>query len=345
MSSIGVPLIFEPLYVERVWGGNRLGKVFGKNLPVGKTIGETWELCDRVDAQTKVTGGPFDGWTIRKLMETHPEALLGKELAARKPKFFPLLIKYIDAGHDLSVQVHPDDMGALALGYNDRGKTECWVVVQADPGAKIQRGLKPGVTREQFEGALNAGKVETVLHFFTPKIGDVVAIPPGMIHAIGKGMIVAEIQQNSDVTFRVFDYNRVGLDGKPRALHVQESLKSTCFDGDFGDYFQGDMKTEVRSDAIGPVLQGRYFDLWVDEVPMPCQTRIHPQTGTTLSQSPASPAAPRILMFLRGEGLLNGQSIKAGQTVLLPADVGPLELKVTHKQGLKWASSRPTPEA
>ena len=322
--------------VERVWGGNRLHRLHGKNIPAGKVIGESWELADRADAQSVIAHGPFKGRTLRELLADQAEAVLGPALAAARPKWFPLLIKYVDAGEALSVQVHPDDAGAKAL--NDRGKSECWVVVHVEPGAKVTRGLSPGVTRADYEKAVASGQVESVLRSFTPKPGDVLAIPPGMIHAIGAGLVVAEIQQNSDVTFRIHDYNRMGLDGKPRKLHVAEALSAIRFEGS-GDEFSGDMKSDTAaphsSERRGALhlehlLDGRFFSL-----------ERHTLSAGGQYSLRANPAAPRVLMAVSGSGMLQGQALNVGQTVLLPADLPDVSISA-GAEGLVTLISTPT---
>jgi mannose-6-phosphate isomerase len=349
------PLFFQPLFVERVWGGNRLGKLFGKALPPGKVIGESWELSDRPNEQTAVAGGPNDGWSLRKLMERAPEELLGEALAARRPPFFPLLLKYIDAGQDLSVQVHPGDEDCRKLGLADRGKTECWVVLHAEPGSRINRGLKPGVTREGFEQALKAGRVAETLHYFPARPGDVIAIPPGMVHAIGAGVVLAEIQQNSDLTFRVHDYDRKGLDGKPRALHLPESLATIRFAGPAPGFFQEDMTADRiagvfdampgaagaspagrgRPELAG-LLHGRYFDL----------RRLRLPPGAAWRFEAPAPAAT-VVMCLRGQGRLAGRTLRGGDTLLLPAALSAAhaELSASGSGAMDLLLSRPTPEA
>jgi len=319
MIKHNAPLFLKPLMVERVWGGNRTQALFGKPIPAGKVIGETWELSDRPEAQSLIASGPHEGRTLRETLAANPE-ILGPNLL-RHAKQFPLLVKYIDAGTALSVQVHPDDAGAAA--YNDRGKSECWVVVHAEPGALITRGLKPGTTREQYQQAVRDDRVEDVLHSFTPQIGDVVALPAGMIHAIGAGLVVAEIQQNSDVTFRIHDYKRLGLDGKPRALHVEEAFGAIKFDGDFKS-FEGDMNadtvTPLSSDTangitIDALLLGRYFNL----------DRMRFAAGATMRMHQAI-QMPRVLMAISGSGAVEGHAISAGQTALLPANLSDMKV-------------------
>jgi len=343
-DALNEPLFFSPVPVERVWGGNRLAKLFGKPLPAGKVIGESWELCDRSDVQSTVDGGPFGGRPLGALMAPHVRALLGGALAARKPSRFPLLVKYIDAGKDLSVQVHPNDDDCRRMGIDDRGKSECWFVVHAEPGSRINRGMAKGMTRSAFEKALAEDRVEEALHFFEVKPGDIVVIPPGMVHAIGKGIVLAEIQQNSDVTFRVYDYKRVGLDGKPRALHVTESLETMAFDGPPKGFFEGDLTSDVVGNVFETValgeqrtfLRGRYFDLRV--------VRVGP--GDTMKPEGHGTAAT-VVMCLRGSGELNGRPLRAGQTLLLPAALpaDDVAFRAACGEELTLVLSSPTPEA
>jgi mannose-6-phosphate isomerase len=334
--TLNMPLVFEPLMMERVWGGNRLQAMFGKVIPPGKTIGESWELSDRAEAQSRVASGPFARRTFRELMDEHALDILGPKLAAAKPKWFPLLLKYVDAGTALSVQVHPDDVQAKA--FNDRGKSECWVVVHAEKDALITRGLKPGTTRAAYEDAVRRDRVEEVLHSFTPKAGDVLALPPGMIHAIGAGIVVAEIQQNSDLTLRIYDYKRVGLDGKPRQLHIKEALAAIRFDRP-GAEFDGDMladtvaplKTERQGNtSIESLLKGKYFDL----------LRYSVNSGST--ELPETPDAPRTVMVVAGAGRIGDIAVKAGTTLLVPAAARALPIATGSAQSLMLLVARPT---
>jgi len=343
-NSLSEPIFLSPVPVERVWGGTRLADLLGKPLPADKVIGESWELSDRKDVQSTVEGGAFDGRPLRELMERYPHELLGEALAKRNPPRFPLLIKYIDAGKDLSVQVHPDDDGCKRLGVEDRGKTECWVVMHAEPGSRINRGLAKGVTRAGFEEALSADRVEEALHFVDARPGDVLAIPPGMVHAIGKGIVLAEIQQNSDVTFRVYDYKRVGLDGKPRALHVAESLAAIAFGAPPSGFFEEDLSADVVGNVFDSVppgeqktfLRGRYFDLRVARV----------AAGTSW-QPGGHGSAATVVMNLRGAGDVNGRSLEAGRTILLPAALPGKDaiFRAGADEELTLVLSSPTPDA
>lgn len=332
------PIFLKPVLMEKVWGGNRIASFgVGKPAEPGKIIGESWELVDRPEAQSVVLGGPWAGKTLRTILEEDPQLVMGKEFAAANPARFPLLCKYVDAGSALSVQVHPDDDGAKAL--KDRGKSECWIVVHADEDSRITRGLRPGTTRADYERAVANECVDEVLHSFKPKVGDVLALPPGMVHAIGAGIMVAEIQQNSDVTFRIYDYRRVGLDGKPRPLHIKEALESVRFN-EPGCEFTGDM----RSDTVKPMnmhrqgallnelmFKGKYFDL--------SRYTIDPD-GT--AELPAMPDAPRVLMAVGGRGTLAGRPLSAGQTVLLPACMPPVKVQASSRESLVMLLSTPT---
>jgi mannose-6-phosphate isomerase len=223
------PITFQPLYQERVWGGRELERVYGRKLPTAETpFGESWELVDRDPEQAVVDQGDFAGQSLHELWTTRREELFGADLEP-SPRF-PILIKILDARDDLSIQVHPPAELAEALGGEP--KTEMWYIADCEPGATLYVGLKHGVTRGDFEQAIHAGTVADCVHAVKPQPGESIFIRSGRIHAIGAGFLIFEIQQNSDTTYRVFDWNRHGLDGKPRALHVAESLASI----DFHDY-------------------------------------------------------------------------------------------------------------
>jgi mannose-6-phosphate isomerase len=223
--DITAPIIFEPLFMERVWGGRQLESIYHKALPPGTRIGESWEVVDREEAQSVVHTGPLKGSTLHDLWTDHREAVFGKVAAAPR---FPLLLKILDAQERLSVQVHPP--AAVAAELHGEPKTEMWYVADTHLDSDIFAGLQPGVTREDFEQALDKGDVADKLHRIEVKPGDAIFIPSGRVHAIGAGNLIVEVQQNSDTTYRVFDWNRIGLDGKARQLHIQESLVSIDFE-------------------------------------------------------------------------------------------------------------------
>ncbi|MDB4411128.1 class I mannose-6-phosphate isomerase [Akkermansiaceae bacterium] len=219
------PITFQPLYMTRVWGGRTLETNYYRKLPDNQPYGESWELSDREHEQSLVAGGEFAGMTLNQLWKERRDEIFGLGLEGDR---FPLLIKILDARDDLSIQVHPPVEIAASLGGDP--KTEMWYIADCDPDAKLYIGFKNGVSRGDFEKSLGDGSVEEKVHAVQPKIGQSIFIPSGRLHAIGAGFLIYEIQQNSDTTYRVFDWNRVGLDGTPRDLHVEESMKSIDFD-------------------------------------------------------------------------------------------------------------------
>ncbi|HXG49488.1 MAG TPA: type I phosphomannose isomerase catalytic subunit [Methylomirabilota bacterium] len=222
------PLIFQPLFKERVWGGRNIERLYGKPLPPGRPIGESWEISDRPGDESVVSRGPLAGQSLRTLMEQHGAEILGRPIAPGER--FPLLLKILDAQEKLSLQVHPSPASAARLGGEP--KTELWFITDTAPGADLYVGLKAGVTRADFEARLKDGSVAECFHRIAVQPGDVMFLPSGRVHAIGAGNVLFEIQQNSDTTYRVFDWNRVGLDGRPRDLHIPQSLESI----DFADF-------------------------------------------------------------------------------------------------------------
>ena len=219
------PLTFDPLLKERVWGGRKLERLYRKPLPAGIPIGESWEISDRPGDISKIKNGALAGKDLHWLVERHSEQLLGSSKLQRGR--FPLLVKILDAEEKLSLQVHPPAVTASRLGGEP--KTEMWYIAHAAPGAEIFVGLKHGVTRNDFERKIKDGTVADCFHRITVKAGDAMFLKSGRVHGIGAGLVIFEIQQNSDTTFRVFDWNRLGLDGKPRELHIAESLESINF--------------------------------------------------------------------------------------------------------------------
>ena len=222
------PLTFHPLFKERVWGGRRLEELYRKPLPPGVSIGESWEISDRPGDVSVIANGPLAGKDLHWLMEQHPRELLGG--ARPRSGRFPLLVKLLDARERLSLQVHPPPPKAAELGGEP--KTEMWYIAEAGPDAELYAGLRRGVTRQEFERKIRTGEVAGCFHRIPVRTGDAMFLPSGRVHAIGAGLVIFEIQQNSDTTYRVFDWNRVGLDGKPRELHLAQSLASI----DFNDF-------------------------------------------------------------------------------------------------------------
>jgi mannose-6-phosphate isomerase len=241
-------LHFHPLYQTRVWGGRHLETLLGRELPDDRPYGESWELVDRADHQSVIAGGRLAGVTLHELWTAHRAEVFG--CGGRQPDAarFPLLIKILDCREDLSIQVHPPADVARELGGEP--KTEMWFVAAADAGAVIHAGLRRGTSRQAFERALDTGSLDDVVHRLHPAVGDTLLVPSGRVHALGAGLVVFEIQQNSDTTYRVFDWNRVGLDGRPRALHVDASMRSIDFD---------DFEPEITRHSRGELASSPFF--------------------------------------------------------------------------------------
>ena len=224
------PLTFHPLYMERPWGGRSLERLYGRRLPAAPAhIGESWEVVDRADHQSVVADGPLAGRTLHELWRDHRAEVFGADAREHPSPRFPLLIKILDATETLSLQVHPP--AEVAARFGGEPKSEMWFLAEARDGAVLYAGVGSGIDRDGFRSALAAGTVAQVVPRLPVRSGDSIFIPSGRLHAIGAGLVLFEIQQNSDTTYRVFDWNRTGLDGRPRELHVEESL--ACID--FGD--------------------------------------------------------------------------------------------------------------
>lgn len=295
------PLTFEPLFQERIWGGRRLGELFGKPLPGDKPIGESWELADLSNGQSIVANGPLKGQTLRSLMERFPAEIIGRT-DVHGP--FPLLIKLLDAEDVLSVQVHPDAEACRKMGTGEP-KTECWYIVAARPGAVIYKGLKPGTTRQRFTEAIHRGTCAELLNRVPVEVGQCHFLPSGLCHAIGEGLVVAEIQQPSDTTYRVFDWNRTDAStGQPRQLHIDAALESIHFED---------------APIAPPTTIGRLVDAPEFKV-----DKGHQVPGGEVLLSPGT---MRVLVILSGAGHLTAETVEpisfaAGQTLLIPSVCG-----------------------
>ncbi len=294
-------ITFSPLYMERVWGGRELEHVYGRPLPTAETpYGESWEMTDRPGEQSVVNHGSLKGMTLGELWQEKREDIFGEGFSGDDS--FPLLIKILDARDDLSIQVHPPAEIADELGGEP--KTEMWYIADAAPDAKLYVGLKSGVTRADFQRAIENGTVDQVVHAISPKKGDSIFIPSGRLHAIGAGLLIYEIQQNSDTTYRVFDWNRMGLDGNPRELHVEESMR--CID--FNDVEPAMDEPDGNTLAHCPYFQ-------VD--------RLELKAGTSLG----NPDAGRFSIVTIVSGQVessDGRQHAAGDFLLMPRNANPL---------------------
>ncbi|MCJ8013289.1 class I mannose-6-phosphate isomerase [Paenibacillus sp. KQZ6P-2] len=306
------PLQFQPEFKERVWGGRALEQ-FGLTPPKGH-IGEGWMIADHPNGTTSVVNGELAGQGLDQIREQLGKEWFGSKGFSEKNGRFPLLIKLLDCNDNLSVQVHPtDDYEGLPKG--ELGKTEMWYVLDAKPDAKIIYGLKDGVTRESMKEALENGTVMDTLREVSVEAGDTFYIPAGTVHALCAGVVVAEIQQNSDTTYRIYDYDRPGLDGKPRELHIEDSLNVTAFEG------SGATTMKTDSLAAGEWLQlakSPYFIVEKGIVNGSWSLETTPESFT-------------ILVICDGSGTLswnNGSlEYKAGQCFLLPANLGSYSLE------------------
>jgi mannose-6-phosphate isomerase len=299
-------LRFRPYLRPMVWGGRRLGEVLGKELPTDEPYGEAWEISDHVSHRSIVASGASAGTSLRELMEHEAAALLGSDAPT-----FPWLIKYLDACDWLSVQVHPDERTVGQLWPGEGSKTEAWFVLSARPGSRVYAGLLPGVDEAVLRQALAAGTVAECLHSFEPSAGDCLFLPAGTVHAVGGGVLMAEVQQTSDATFRLFDWNRRDARGKSRTLHIEQAL--ACIDWNAGPVHPvraacGQNEGETAAPVRQSLVRCRYFHL--DYV---CQQEPFSLGGGQM----------QVVMALHGRGRLcspgGEERLAAGATLLLPA--------------------------
>jgi mannose-6-phosphate isomerase len=305
-----VPLRFAPIFQYRLWGGRRLAEVFDAPLPIDGPVGEAWILSDRDNYASRVADGPLEGRTLRQLLKESADQILGTY--ARNVRRFPLLLKFLDAEQMLSVQVHPSDAHPELLPAGETGKTEAWVVLEAEEQSRIYAGLKPGATLDTLRGAVTDGTVADGISSFTPKPGDAVFLPSGTVHSLGGGVVVFEIQQNSDVTFRLYDWNHVDAKtGQPRALQVDAALSCT-------DFANGPVHpvTPLVEDTVPRrerLFRCEQFSLW--------RVRSDAPFGV------GAVGAARVLVCIEGAGHVEhpgtGYPVGRGETILLPAVLGP----------------------
>lgn len=297
------PLVFTPIFKDRIWGGTRLAELFGKNSSSDLT-GESWELSAVPGDLSVVASGFLKGKTLRELIATYPEELLGKRVVERYGANFPLLFKFLDARDDLSIQVHPDD--DMAQKYHGGfGKTEMWYVLDAAPGAELIVGFQQETSPEQYLKALEQNQVVSLLKRYPVEKGDVFFLETGTIHAIGKGTVIAEIQQTSDITYRIFDFNRRDAQGQLRELHTDLALKAIHF-----GVRQPKIQYSKQINHNNQVVQCPYFIVSF----LPLEGELVLKTDDPFFQ---------VFMCLEGEFTIanGGQSyaFSRGDTILIPA--------------------------
>jgi mannose-6-phosphate isomerase len=306
------PLTFEPILKERVWGGRKLEELYRKHLPPGVPVGESWEISDRPGDISVISNGKLAGKDLHWLIQNFGAELLGH--AQLQGGRFPLLIKILDAREKLSLQVHPPADKAAQLGGEP--KTELWYVAEAARDAELYVGLKRGCTREEFTRRIRGGTVEDCIHRVHVTAGDAMFLPSGRVHALGAGMVIFEIQQNSDTTYRVFDWNRVGLDGKPRDLHIKESLESI----DFADFEPGLLQPRQRSGPVhlAALVENRLFTVALAKM----------SSGESL---PLVSGKMQILGIISGEVHVKTEggdlALAPGQFCLVPASLGGVPVR------------------
>ena len=306
------PLRFRPVFKRTIWGGRRLAEQLGKPIGPESDFAESWEIVDHGEDQSVVDGGPLDGNTLQQLISKHGDWLLGSGF---RGSAFPLLLKYLDCNRVLSVQVHPDDEYGAKMPQPDLGKTEAWYIVAADPDSLVYAGLQPSVDRASLQEAIAAGQAEQALHSFHPEPGDVIYIPAGTVHALGAGLLVAEIQQSSDTTFRLFDWNRVDARGKARPLHLDQGLEVADYDS-------------------GPVAPRRYEPTQSGWQAMVSSDKFQLHLLALGSARFGGDGKFHLITVPQGNAtLVCGEEsilLQTGETVMLPAAIDPCELTVAE---------------
>ena len=313
------PLKFKPVYHDKIWGGNRLRTVLGKDYGTLPNCGESWEVSGVEGNISEVQNGFLEGNSLQELVEIYMGDLVGDKIYKRFGDEFPLLIKFIDAEQDLSVQVHPNDELSKKR-HNAYGKTEMWYVVAAEKGALINSGFNQEVTKEKYLNYFHQGKLSELLHYDEVFPGDVFFIPAGRVHAIGKGTLVAEIQQTSDVTYRIFDYNRKDKNGNERELHTDLALDAISFD------YRENYKTGYQSvkNSSSEIVSCEYFTTSLLEFDKEIE-KDYNQLDSFV-----------IYMNLEGEFEIvyeDGKvAVKKGETILIPANLETFRLLPVSKE-------------
>lgn len=304
------PIKMTPVYKSYLWGGDHLRSVFGKVTPE-PPVAESWEVASHAAGMSVAANGECAGMTIPEITKKYGKDFLGDTIT--EEEVFPLLLKILDANDRLSVQVHPEDAYANEHENGEKGKTEAWYILHAEEGASLIYGFRPDVTKESFRKAIEEGTLEEILNKVPCKAGDVFFIPAGTVHAVGAGLLIAEIQQNSNTTYRVFDYNRVGADGKLRELHVEKALAVSDVSSAVGKEKTEALVVEDGANKREYVLCNPYFAF----EKLICTGEMADDTENKLM----------ILFIAEGEGEVDGVPFKRGDSLLIPAETGIYQLK------------------
>ncbi|MBN1231332.1 MAG: class I mannose-6-phosphate isomerase [Anaerolineales bacterium] len=310
------PMLFNPILKDYIWGGKNLAK-FGRPLPEEGVVAESWEIAAHQAGDTMISNGLYEGKSLSQIYQKLGLDLIGKKNQwAQDRGIFPLLIKLLDASKPLSVQVHPDDNYALEHEGNELGKTEMWVILKAEPEAAVILGVEKETNAEEFRQAIVKGTLEKYLHKIPVQAGDVINVPSGSVHAILEGIVLTEIQQNSNTTYRVYDWNRLGSDGVPRELHIEQGL-------DVIDYRQ------VQPQKVIPEILENTEGSRIEVLEHNCYfttQRVTLKKGTTFSGN-CDGESLEIWGVLSGSVELNSTHLEEIQFTLLPASMGEYSLK------------------
>lgn len=307
------PIKFTPIIIEKIWGGNKFLKIFKKYLSPIKKYGESWEISDIEESVSIVANGFLAENELTEIIELYMGELVGDRIYENFGLGFPLLFKFIDAAEDLSVQVHPNDELAFAR-YQQQGKTEIWSVIDADPGAGLYVGFKKKTTREELLQSVLEGRVDQLLQFYPAQKGDVFFIPAGTVHAIGKGVLLAEIQQSSDITYRIFDWNRLDEEGNLRELHIAEFMDAIDFDSD--QVYK--IEYEERFNTTTKVFRSEFFNINLLSFDQPIQ-----KSFINIDS---------FVVYMCTEGEVHfftekhHERIYAGESILIPASLNDLDI-------------------
>lgn len=311
--NINYPLKFQPICKEKIWGGQKIKTILDKNFGNLPNCGESWELSGVAGNVSVVTNGPLTGTDLNRLLVEAGESLMGKRVYAASPNEFPLLIKFLDANEDLSIQVHPNDEQAKAK-HGCLGKTEMWYILQADPAATLIAGLNKNTNRQEYQELLAKNRLKEILNEEQVAAGDVFFIPAGRVHTIGKGILLAEIQQTSDVTYRIFDFDRVDAQGKKRELHTAQALEVI----DFQKHEQYKSTYQDLPNQSNQLVSDKYFETNKLTLTRSLQRElVHLDSFV-------------IYICVEGSGSITAGgttvAIKKGETVLIPASIAKINL-------------------